>query len=138
MKRKFFRIIAVTLIAVFYLGSAAMAAEICSSSYISYCSASVSATGGGNLRISFSVTGKSTMASIGATTIRIKDSDGNTVKTYSCASYPVMMGRNRGVYSGSVSYAGVSGTQYYAVVIFYAKNGSGSGSASYTTGRVTA
>ena len=49
-----------------------------------------------------------------------------------------MMKSNTAFHSDSVPYAGVAGQKYYAVVIFFAKNSSGSDTRSYTTSITTA
>ena len=140
MKRKLLcSVLSVFLISMFF-GSMAFAAEIKSSHYISDCYATITPTGGGNLRISFQITGTGLMTDIGATKIELKTSDGTTVKTfrYTDSGYSNMMGKNDVYYSSYITYSGMPGRTYYAVVTFYAGNNSGSDSISYTTISVTA
>jgi len=109
-----------------------------SSAYISTYSASISASKG-TIKVSFSITGMKKMTSIGATVIKIKDSNDNIVKTFYASSTSGMLDYNTQFHSGSVSYSGAtSGTSYCAVVTFKAANSSGSDSATYTTGYKTA
>jgi hypothetical protein len=108
-----------------------------SSQYISSTSASISANSG-VITVSFNIIATGTMTSVGATKVQIKDSGGNTVKTFYSSTTAGMMGYNRIIYSGSVSYSGTSGQKYYAVVSFKAANSSGSDTTSRTTGYVTA
>jgi hypothetical protein len=79
------------------------------------------------------------MTTIGATSIKIYKYGGTSpVYTFNSSSYSSMLGSNRISYGSSVSYSGTSGTKYYAVVTFYAKNSNGSSTETYTTGYVTA
>jgi hypothetical protein len=89
----------------------------------------LNADGGGNVSVWFSVTGTRTMDEIGATHIRLFERSGSTwslVKTYNLATYTDMLGYNRSFYGSHVTYAGVSGRSYYAVVFLWAGlNGQG-------------
>jgi hypothetical protein len=115
-------------------GPAVFAAEIKSSRYISDCYAKVTPTGSGNLKISFQITGTGYMTDIGATKIELKTSGGTTVKTfrYTDPDYSNMMGENDVYYSSYITYSGVPGKSYYAIVTFYAGNDSGNDSTSYS------
>ena len=140
MKRKLLYSVLLVLLVSMCFGPAAFAAEIKSSRYISDCYAAITPTGSGNLKISFQITGTGVMTEIGATKIELKTSDGATVKTfrYTDSNYSNMMGENRIFHSNYVTYSGISGKTYYAVVTFYARNDSGGDTASYTTITVTA
>ena len=72
--------------------------------------------------------------------IYIYKSDGTRIATISHATKgnEYMMKSNTAFHSDSVPYVGVAGQKYYAVVIFFAKNSSGSDSRSYTTSITTA
>ena len=140
MKRKFLcSILSVILISMCF-GPAAFAAEIKSSRYISDYYATVTPTGNGNLKINFQITGTGVMTEIGATKIELKTSDGTTVKTfrYTDPGYPNLMSKDDVYYSSYITYSGVSGKSYYAVVTFYAGNDNGNDSTSYTTDSTTA
>lgn len=137
MRKQVLHITAFTLLFIMILSVGASAATIetakpLTNDYIILNSASISAESG-KVTVTFSITGTGTMTTIGASTIKIYTASGTLVKTY-YSQY----GYNLMKYSGSVTYIGTSGTKYYAVVKFYAANSSGSGTATYTTGTVTA
>ena len=117
----------------------AFAAEINSSRYISDCYATITSTGSGNLKISFHITGTGIMKEIGVTKIELRTSGGTTVKTfwYTEPKYSNMMSENDLYYSNYITYSGISGRVYYAVVTFYAGDDSGGDTTSYTTISVT-
>ena len=71
--------------------------------------------------------------------VKIYSSSGTNVATYSYTTkgYEYLMGSNTGRKTASVSYTGVSGRSYYAVVTFYASDGSGSDSRTHTTKTIT-
>lgn len=79
------------------------------------------------------------MKTIGIKTVKIYSSSGTNVATYSYTTkgYEYLMGSNTGRKTASVSYTGVSGRSYYAVVTFYASDGSGSDSRTHTTKTIT-
>jgi hypothetical protein len=143
MNRRVLKITAFFLLFVFSLSigvSAAMPSTVepRSNSYIYIAAASASASNG-TVTISFDVTGTSKMTSIGASKIQIYKYGGTSpAYTFYSSSYPSMLGSNSIYYTSSVSYSGTSGTKYYAVVTFYAKNDNGSGTLTYTTKTVTA
>ena len=136
------RLVTVTLILILVFTLSLLNVEafaaVTSSQYI--VSTTATATGGngsGYIKVSFSITGKTTMTDIGATKIEIKNSSGNTVYTFTSTEYPSLMGNNRGYYSSSAKLYCVANQTYYAVVTFYAGNSSGSDSFDYTTNSVT-
>lgn len=146
MKRKnsqivvFFLVVAIILSftnSVFAVNNGKSTIQPMSSNYISTCGASISGSNG-TITVSFNITAKSKMTSLGATSVQIKNSAGATVKTFYSSSTSGMMGSNRTYFSGSVSYTGVSGNRYYAVVNYKATNASGSDTSSCTTGYATA
>ncbi len=102
------------------------------SEYIAAVYASITNTNG-TVKVTFDITATGRMTSVGATVIRIKDSNGTTIKTFEYETTSGMMGYNCISHIGSVTYKGVPGGKYYAVVSFVAKNSSGSDSAAYTT-----
>ncbi len=102
------------------------------SEYLAAYFASISETNG-TVEVTFDVTATGRMTSVGATTIRIKDSSGATVKTFEYDTTPGMMGYNRISYAGSVTYQGIPGKKYYASVTFKAANSSGSDTGTYVT-----
>lgn len=138
MKKQFTRTLIIILVIAIGFTTMAIAAETRASSFIRYSSASASASSNGVITISFSITGTGTMTEIGATKIELKNSSGTILKTYYCSAFQTMMGYNRNVYASSVTYPGVIGTSYYAVVYFKAANSSGGDTAAVTTYLVTA
>ena len=85
------------------------------------------------------IVGTDEMKTIGIKTVKIYSSSGTNVATYSYTTkgYEYLMGSNTGRKTASVSYTGVSGRSYYAVVTFYASDGSGSDSRTHTTKTIT-
>ena len=79
------------------------------------------------------------METLGIQSIKIYSGNGIQLATYSYTTkgYEYLMGSNTGRKTASVSYTGVSGRSYYAVVTFYASDGSGSDSRTHTTKTIT-
>lgn len=100
--------------------------------------ASCSAVGGGKIKVYFEVNGTMLLNMIGATTIDVYKSNGTPVASYSYYNYPSMMGYSSYYHTGYVTYQGVSGQSYYAVVNFYARASSGSDSKTSVTNIATA
>lgn len=79
----------------------------------------------------FSVRAYEVMDELGASSIKIQRSlDGSswtTVKTYSKASYPYLIGQDTGIHSAFVTYTGTTGYHYRAKITLYAKQGNGIG-----------
>lgn len=106
------------------------------STYFSSYNAAITSLGDGKIKINVYANGKRTMTQIGATKVVLKESDGSgwtTVKTFNYSSYPDLMGYNQKSHVGSVSYNGISGKKYQAIVTFIAKDASGSDTKTYTT-----
>lgn len=140
MKKTTLRTFSLLLVLAFCLSSIAFAAPRRASDYIESCYASAARTSTGGVKITFDIIGTGVMTSIGATQIDIKNSAGTIVKTYknTQTGYGYMVTSNALSHRSSVTYPGISGNQYYAVVYFKAANRSGSDTDSYTTGFVTA
>lgn len=141
--KKGIRSISFLLVFILLLSSVSMAAapefdHTQESAYIINKSGSVVPTGNGYMTIQFSILGTGIMEMIGALHISLYKSNGTLVKSYDYWNYSSMMGYNDYVHYGTVSYHGVSGQSYYAVITFYARNSSGSGNRIYTTATVTA
>lgn len=96
------------------------------SAYIAGYAARVINGGNGVLKVSFDVTGTSTMARIGASSIDIYKSNGTYVTTliWSDSGRGGMMASNT-IYNGDTESVYVGAGSYYAVIVFYAKNYSG-------------
>jgi hypothetical protein len=140
MKKNLIRLASLGLFLVLFFSMMASPAEARASDYISRCSASVTAAGSGKIKVTFTVNGTGIMTSIGATKVEIKNSAGTTIQTYNYTNsgYSSMMGSNRSTYTSSVTYSGVFGATYYAIVYFKAANSSGSDTDTVTTYLVTA
>ncbi len=98
----------------------------------------ISKTGNGSIEIHFRVIAGETMVTLGASSIDLYKSNGSYVTTLYSTNYDNMLGSDTIRYSSSVSYQGVSGQSYYAVITFYADSGSVSSTTTYTTASVTA
>lgn len=87
--------------------------------------------------VCFEVVAKSKMDELGVSYIEVQRStDGENwtlMKTYSPSVYTVMLGEDTAYWAGNVSYAGSPGSQYRAVVTYYAKNGNNIGEYETTT-----
>jgi hypothetical protein len=96
------------------------------SAYIANYSAKVINGGNGVLKVSFDVTGTTTMSSIGASTITIYKSNGTYVTTLAWfdSGRGGMMASNT-FYNGDTESVYVGAGSYYAVVCFYAQKPSG-------------
>ena len=138
MKNMIKRVIAVAMACVMVLGSTVLAAER-ASNYISYKGGGITATGSGNMRISFNVIATGMMDELGAYSVNIYNDDDvwQEVFYYTDPGCSDMMTTNDYSWDGEVYWEGVSGERYYAVITFYAKNSSGDDYRSYTTSTVT-
>ena len=137
-------IIALLLSIIMLLSIGAVAAYIPpdspdASAYIAEYSAAVLNGGNGVLKVSFDVTGTTTMSSIGASTITIYKSNGTYVTTLAWfdSGRGGMMASNT-IYNGDTESVYVGAGSYYAVVCFYAQKPSGGiGTKTYQTGTKT-
>ena len=85
----------------------------------------MSANGNGKVSVQYDISGTGVMDEIGVKTITIYE-NGVSVKTFTYTTTPSMMAYNKSSHYGSVSYNGVSGKSYYAIVTFWAgKQGGG-------------
>lgn len=100
-------------------------------SYIAKTTVGIVALGSGKIEVDFSVTATRRMTDVGAMFVDIYNASGKCVKTYTYtdSGYSYMMDHNSAKHTASVTYQGVSGQRYYAIVSFYAGdlNGSGGG-----------
>ena len=150
MKKSLKQLVSIMLavILLFSIGSIAIASDppaprvTRASDYLASYSASIRATGKGNLEISFIVTGVRTMDDIGAMTIVLKEStDGRTwttVSTFRHTNYSNMMVTNKAGNASYVSYSGTSGRYYTAYVTVWAGRNGGGESRQTTTSSVRA
>lgn len=113
-------------------GSAAVVdpARPYASYYLNAYSGYIADLGGGTVAACFSARGTTTMDELGAMRIVLEEStDGSnwyTVRSYHYSSYSSLMGYNKVLHSGSVTYNGVSGRYYRAyITIWGGKDGGG-------------
>ncbi len=135
MRTKSVRILALALAMAFTLGTTALA-TVNESYTIASKWGSLEPTGNGGMEIWFSVTGTGAMKDIGAHSISLYKANGDFVVSFSPTQngYENMMSGDTGTYSSYVTYHGVAGERYYAVITFYAENYDGVGEyRSYTT-----
>lgn len=135
MKRNTLRIITILLAFALCISTLPIAAEARASDYIDSRFASAVKDSDGKVTVHFEITGTGKMTEIGATKIEIKNTHNTTVKTFrytdqGCAH---MMGSDRTIYISSVTYQGLKGSAYYAVVYFKAGDNTGSDTRTYTT-----
>ncbi len=129
--------IAVVLICSLFT-SFAFAATLRASDSISSYNAVIYSSGT-KINVDCSITGTGRMKTIGIKSVKIYTSSGTNVATYSYTTdgYEYLMGSDTGRKTASVTYTGTSGKSYYAVVVFYASDGSGSDSRTHTTKTIT-
>ena len=105
--------------------------------YISAYSAGITAGSNGNITVSFSITGTGTMTEIGSTRIEIHE-NGRHVGTFVHTSTPTMMGSNKALHGSTVTYKGVAGRSYYAIVTYKSANSTGWDNRALQTTTITA
>jgi len=116
-KNKAIRLIAIALIIVFMTSITITVASARGSIYIEKYSCAISAGSNGKVTVSFSITGSSKMDEIGSTKITIYE-NGTLVKTYMSSNTTGMMGSGKVIHAGTVTYSGVKGKSYRAIVTF--------------------
>lgn len=134
MLKKIFRTVVVMAVVIAILCAPVAAAER-ASLYIVRTSVSISRSLNNKITIGFSITGTNTMDKIGASSIAIYKADGTHVTTYSYTNsgYSNMMAYNEIIHASSVTYQGIAGTSYYAVVDFLAMKDGGGDTHTMTT-----
>lgn len=92
---------------------------------------------GSKFEVWFDITAVETMDELGTKTIKVQRStdeeNWTTVKTYQKADYPQMVDSNRLGYANCVTYSYTNGYYYRAVVVLYAKKGTGTGELTVVT-----
>lgn len=98
-------------------------------SYIFKTTVGIVPLGSGKIEVDFSVTATGKMPDVGATRVTIYREGGIVVATYKYtdSGYSYMIDHNTSTHGGTVTYQGVSGLRYYAVVTFFAGTLGGSG-----------
>ena len=108
----------------------AAAADMRASEQILGHSATVAATGDGEIAVNFSVSGRSKMDEIGAETIRIYAQSGRQwilVKSY-YSDDDGMSSADTNYFSNTIYYSGIAGTYYKVDITVFAENSAGSDS----------
>ena len=103
-----------------------------SNAYISAYDSALFRGTGAEFHIWFQVIGNQRMDEIGASEIRVQQSptgtgDWTTVKIFRKADYPQMICENTVAHTSHLTYYGLSGNYYRAIVLVYAAKGNGSG-----------
>ena len=120
--------------------SASTFAFVEASSYLASYTTTITAEGSSKILITFDVAATGKMTSIGVTQIEVQKKVGNnwvTDTTLTASNYPNFLTSNSIGHASSVRITGISGTQYRAVLTFYAADSSGSDSKNLTGSTVT-
>lgn len=126
------------------LSATACAAQVTpwASDYFGCTSVRAYAVGSGKVLIEFGIDATHKMEEVGASVIHIykQQTDGSysVVYTYTKATYPNLIETNSYFGYGDITYQGVSGCKYYALVGCYAKDSNGSETLYFATNVVTA
>ena len=111
-----------------------------SNTQIATCDASILKKSNGELAILFSLRCQSSMDVLGVTSVVVQRFNGTSwvsEYTFNIRDYPKMQTNNKSSYSATMLYSPrYSGTQYRAMVFFYARNSAGSDTAVKTTNSV--
>ncbi|MPM14479.1 hypothetical protein SDC9_60842 [bioreactor metagenome] len=126
-------LLALTLL---FTSAAAANNSIQASQYIRNYSASITAKSGGEIAIDGSVTGTGIMDTIGVKTLNIQKYQSGAWSTV--RSFSDVYEYESAQADFYATYQGVEGSQYRAVITFYAASGGGSDSRILTTSSVTA
>lgn len=139
MNKKIIRILVLCLVLSLIFSTTALAATR-ESSYLNAYYADIIHQGSGVVTVDFGVIATHTMTKLGISKIVVYKTSGVVAKTItnSTAGYSSLQTSNASVYFHSVNVSLTSGTTYYMVITFYAKDSSGAGAANYTTGTFTA
>ena len=123
MKKIISRSLALVLIFIFTCSlSVAASASLYASQYLNKYDAFITAKGGGEIKISFSVAGMKQLDELGASEIVVEKKVGSSwteVKTYTNDDYPELSTTNAFYYSNYVFYQGVAGTEYRAKITIF-------------------
>ena len=118
MKKILSRSLAAFLLFVFSCSLCVSAsASVYASEYLNRYSDSITAQGGGEIKISFSVVAMKKLDELGASEIVVEKKVGSSwteVKTYTKSNYSELSTTNAILYSNYVLYEGVAGTEYRA------------------------
>lgn len=139
MSKKIIRIFVFCLVLALLFSTAALASTQ-ESSFLNAYYADIIHQGGGVVSVDFGVVATHSMAKLGISKIAVYKSSGTLAKaiTNSTAGYSSLQTSNSSTYFHSVNIQLTSGTSYYMVITFYARDSSGAGAANYRTGTFTA
>ena len=132
MKRKILRMLTLALscVMLFTITASAFSTSTRASAYFSFTDVWATPTGSGNFAVEFEVNATKIMKEVGMTKIVIyeRQSDGtyDDVKTFTRYNTSGLIATNNSFAGGTVYYKGKSGTKYYAMAVFYAKDSNGS------------
>lgn len=144
MNKKFLHTICLVMALSLLIGAfpVAQAVEARASDYFWYTDVRATPQGGGKLIVEFDVGSTEIMTELGASKIVIYEQQSNgtyaAVKTFTRYNTSGMIVKDDSCVYNKVSYSGTSGTKYYAVITFYAKNAKGSETKQRTTNTITA
>ena len=145
--KKFIKSFSICLIIIAMMSTTAFAAapndpaEPQSNRYIWTTTVGIVPLGNGKIEVDFSVTATGKMIDVGATHVQIFDASGKCVKIFSSTdpNYSYIMGHNDFTHTAGVTYQGVPGQRYYAIVTFFAGTiGGGGGGASLESALIKA
>lgn len=135
--KKCIRVVSILLAALLLLSSVSLAADggvmPLSDSRIIQMTTSVTNPSSRTMKVTFSLDCYRDMTSLGASIITIYKKDGTIVKTFLKAQNPSMYTSNKSFYSSSVKCTVPSAGYYYAVVVCYAKDSTGTSSKTIKT-----
>lgn len=138
LTRFIINLLVITLVFSLMTGTASAAAERSSTCISSYAGGLTKS--GSSVTVSFNITARSTMSTLGASMIVIEKwtTQGWTpAKTFYSSTTENMTSLDTAYHGGSVTYTGASSGQYRAKISFYAASSSESDSKSLTTNKIT-
>lgn len=140
MKRRCAVVLLAVLLFIVWGSTQGYAAQARASEEIMSYYATISKNNQGQLSIYFSIKCRTNMDALGTTSIVVQRFNGTSwvsEYTFNIRDYPEMQTNNKSSYSATMSYSSrYSGTQYRAMVFFYARNSAGSDTAVKTTSSV--
>lgn len=123
MKKFLSRGVAIFLLLVFSCSLCVPAsASVYSSDYLLAYDGSISAQGGGVIKISYTVIGTDTLNKLGVSKIVVEKKVGSSwveAETYTNSDYPELSTTNSDVHRGHILYNGVAGTEYRAKITVF-------------------
>jgi len=137
MKRKIFTIFALSIILILCISVFTYAEA---SNYLQSYVSTIKAEGNDKILIGFSVIGTGYMTSIGVKEIEVQKKVGSSWeydRTLKSSSYPSLLTSNSDFHTEQIRITGVAGTQYRAILTFYAGNSTGSDSKNQTSSTAT-